>query len=65
MSEYIEHDKTRNSVGLVVKKYFTFAEPPDFMTLDSNEKIGPVIPAIITRYIRFNTKNTYKLSHML
>jgi len=42
MSEYIEHDKTGNSVGLVEKEYFTFAESPDLMILESGEKIGPV-----------------------
>jgi homoserine O-acetyltransferase len=33
MSEYIEHDKEGISVGLVEKKLFTFAEPPDEMLL--------------------------------
>ena len=42
MSEYIEHDKTGNSVGLVEKKYLTFAEPPDLMTLESGEELGPI-----------------------
>ena len=29
MSEYIEHDKDHISVGIVEKKLYTFAEPPD------------------------------------
>ena len=28
MSEYIEHDKDANSVGIVEKKLYTFAEAP-------------------------------------
>jgi homoserine O-acetyltransferase len=42
MSEYIEHDNNHISVGLVEKKFFTFAEPPNEMTLESGGKLGPV-----------------------
>ena len=42
MSEYIEHDDNGVSVGLVEKKHFTFAEPPDSMALESNASLGPV-----------------------
>lgn len=31
-----------NSVGIVTPQFFTFAEPPDEMILDSGQKIGPV-----------------------
>jgi homoserine O-acetyltransferase len=42
MSEYIEHDKDHISVGIVEKKFFTFAEPPNEMILENGEKLGPV-----------------------
>ena len=42
MSEYIEHDKDGVSVGLVEKKTFTFAAPPDSMILESNARLGPI-----------------------
>ncbi len=42
MSEYIHHDKDRISVGLVAKKYFTFAGPPNEMLLESGARLGPV-----------------------
>ncbi len=48
MSEYIEHDSEGVSVGLVEKKYFTFARPPEEMTLESGAKIGPVTIAYET-----------------
>ena len=48
MSEYIEHDKDGNSVGLVEKKYFTFAAPPDTMILESNARLGPITVAYET-----------------
>ena len=53
MSEYIEHDRTGNSVGLVEKKFFKLAEPPALMVLESGEKIGPVTIAYET-YGRLN-----------
>jgi len=48
MSEYIEHDKNGVSVGLVEKKFFTFAEPPDEIILESGEKLGPITIAYET-----------------
>jgi len=48
MSEYIEHDINGVSVGLVEKKYFTFAEPPDTMLLESNARLGPITIAYET-----------------
>jgi len=42
MSEYIEHDKDHISVGLVEKKYFTFANPNDKMILEHGSQLGPV-----------------------
>jgi homoserine O-acetyltransferase len=37
-----------HSVGLVEKKLFTFAEPPDELILESGEKLGPVTVAYET-----------------
>lgn len=48
MSEYISHDPTGRSVGLVEKKYFTFAEPPNEMVLDCGRKLGPITIAYET-----------------
>ncbi len=48
MSEYIEHDAQGISVGLVEKKFFTFAEPPDQFTLASGARLGPVTVAYET-----------------
>ncbi len=48
MSEYIEHDENGVSVGLVEKKFFTFAEPPNEMLLENGEKLGPVTIAYET-----------------
>jgi homoserine O-acetyltransferase len=42
MSEYIEHDKDHISVGLVEKKYFTFANPHNEMILENGSQLGPV-----------------------
>ncbi len=48
MSEYIEHDKDHISVGIVKKKLFTFAEPPNELQLDSGAELGPVTLAYET-----------------
>jgi homoserine O-acetyltransferase len=48
MSEYIEHDKDDNSVGIVEKQFFTFAEPPDELVLESGAKLGPITLAYET-----------------
>jgi homoserine O-acetyltransferase len=48
MSEYIEHDKDANSVGIVEKKLYTFAEPPGEMVLESGARLGPATLAYET-----------------
>jgi homoserine O-acetyltransferase len=48
MSEYIEHDRTGVSVGVVEKQVFTFAEPPHEMILENGSKLGPVTIAYET-----------------
>lgn len=48
MSEYIEHDQVGRSVGLVQKKYFTFARPPEGMALESGAVLGPITVAYET-----------------
>ena len=48
MSEYIEHDKDGVSVGVVDKKFYTFAEPPHEMKLESGGEFGPVAIAYET-----------------
>ena len=48
MSEYIEHDKDGISVGLVEKRFFTFAEPPHEMILESGARLGPITIAYET-----------------
>jgi homoserine O-acetyltransferase/O-succinyltransferase len=53
MSEYITHDTEGNTYGKVEKKYFTFAEPPNEMVLDSKARIGPLTIAYET-YGTFN-----------
>jgi homoserine O-acetyltransferase len=48
MSEYIEHDREQVSVGIVAKKHFTFAAPPNAMELESGARLGPVTVAYET-----------------
>lgn len=48
MSEYIEHDRDDNSVGIVKKRFYTFAEPPDEMVLESGARLGPITLAYET-----------------
>jgi homoserine O-acetyltransferase len=48
MSEYIEHDINGVSIGIVEKRFFTYAEPPNEITLESNTKIGPITLAYET-----------------
>ena len=48
MSEYIQHDPEGISVGLVEKRFFTFARPPEEMTLESGAKLGPITLAYET-----------------
>ena len=42
MSEYIEHDSRGVSVGLSEKLFYTFAEPPGQLILESGARLGPV-----------------------
>ena len=42
MSEYIEHDKDGSSVGVVEKKIYSFAEPPEEMILENGARLGPI-----------------------
>jgi homoserine O-acetyltransferase len=48
MSEYIQHDIDRVSVGVVPKQAFTFAAPPEEMHLESGAHLGPVTIAYET-----------------
>ena len=48
MSEYIEHDKDGISVGIVEKKFFKTAAPPDLMLLENGAKLGPLTIAYET-----------------
>lgn len=61
MSEYIEHDKNGVSVGLVKKRFFTFAEPPNEMALESGAAIGPLTLA----YETYGTLNREKSNAVL
>jgi len=42
MSEYIEHDSQGVSVGLTEKLFYTFAEPPGQLVLESGARLGPI-----------------------
>jgi homoserine O-acetyltransferase len=48
MSEYIENDPQGISVGVVEKKFFTFAEPPDTLNLECGASLGPLTLAFET-----------------
>ena len=48
MSEYIKHDKDHVTVGLVEKRFFTFAHPQCEMMLESGTRIGPITLAYET-----------------
>ncbi|MCF8094172.1 MAG: homoserine O-acetyltransferase [Desulfobacteraceae bacterium] len=61
MSEYITHDTAEKSVGKVEKKFFTFAEPPNEMLLDSGAKLGPITLA----YETYGTLNPDKSNVVL
>ncbi len=54
------------SIGIVEKKYFTFAHPPDEMILESGGKLGPVTLAYET-YGQLNDRgdNAILLTHAL
>ena len=40
--------KSNKSVGVVETKYFTFAQPPDEIILESGERFGPITVAYET-----------------
>ena len=66
MSEYIEHDQDANSVGIVEKKIYTFAEPPGEMVLESGAKLGPVTLAYETcGTLNANRSNAILVLHAL
>ena len=48
MSEYGEHDKNGISVGIVEKQFYTFAEPPHVMQLESRAELGSITLAYET-----------------
>jgi homoserine O-acetyltransferase len=48
MSEYIENDPQGISVGVVEKKFFTFAEAPDTLKLECGASLGPLTLAFET-----------------
>ncbi|MEW6185971.1 MAG: homoserine O-acetyltransferase [Thermodesulfobacteriota bacterium] len=64
MSEYIENDPQGISVGLVEKKFFTFAEPSEEMDLESGSRLGPVSLAYET-YGAYRGDNAVLVCHAL
>ncbi len=48
MTEIIEHDKTGSSVGLIEKKFYTFADQSDEMILENGTRFGPITIAYET-----------------
>jgi len=56
----------KDSVGIVETKYFTFAEPPNEMLLESGEKLGPVTIAYETYgELNFSADNAILITHAL
>jgi homoserine O-acetyltransferase len=66
MSEYVEHDGSGISVGLVETQKFIFADPPSEMTMESGARLGPVTIAYET-YGKLNRKknNAVLICHAL
>ena len=66
MSEYLDLVQGGNSVGVVEKKYYTFAHPPHQMRLASGARLGPVTLAYET-YGRLDRKgrNAVLILHAL
>jgi len=48
MREYIEHDRAGKSVGLVQKRFYTFAESSEKMLLENGTHFGPITLAYET-----------------
>ncbi len=66
MSEYIKHDKIKNSTGLVEKKFFTFAEPPNKIQLENKTLFGPITIAYETYgNLNFDKNNAVLILHAL
>jgi len=61
MSEYIQNDRQGISVGIVEKKSYTTAEPPDKMPLECGERLGPITLA----YETYGTLNADKNNAVL
>jgi homoserine O-acetyltransferase len=56
----------KGSVGIVEKKFFTFAEPPDEFVLESGKKLGPITLAYETYgELNENRTNAILLFHAL
>ena len=49
-------DKDKN-IGIVETQYYTFADPPDLLELESGEKLGPITLAYET-YGQLNSEKT-------
>ncbi|HEX9974246.1 MAG TPA: homoserine O-acetyltransferase, partial [bacterium] len=62
----MEKSNNTGSVGNVETKYFTFAEPPNEMELESGERLGPITVAYET-YGKLNEKgnNAILIVHAL
>jgi homoserine O-acetyltransferase len=52
---------TKENVGIVETKYFTFAEPPDQLLLESERTLGPITIA----YETYGTLNRDKTNAIL
>ncbi len=61
MSEYTQKDSQGNSIGIVAKKQYTLAEPPDEMALECGERLGPITLA----YETYGTLNSDKNNAVL
>ncbi len=48
MSEYIDQNPSGASIGIVEKQFFTFADKPELLSLESGSEIGPVTIAYET-----------------
>ena len=48
MSEYLGNEQAGASVGIIEKQTFTFAQPPDTLSLESGADLGPVTLAYET-----------------
>ncbi len=61
MSEYTQKDRQGVSIGIVAKKQYTLAEPPDEMALECGERLGPITLA----YETYGTLNSDKNNAVL